>query len=39
LPGQLYDLNRDPGEKEDLFSRETGIARELSAILAERRGV
>jgi arylsulfatase A len=36
--GQLYDLAGDPGEQDNLFFREKGIARELTELLLSRMG-
>jgi len=36
-PGQLYDLARDPAEKNNLFHREKAIARELTELLLHQR--
>ena len=37
-PGQLYDLERDPGERDDLFASERAVARELTGRLLEMTG-
>jgi arylsulfatase A-like enzyme len=36
-PGQLYDLARDPAEQDNLYTKEKGIARELTELLLRQR--